>query len=86
MRKIKELAQQQGGAKASKAGGGKSRDAERVGGGGAVGEAGARKPGSRDSQPGGKASEGARASEYSPKMDMVQVRPTLKELRDLQVR
>ena len=80
LRRIKEVAQQSvgGGAKAAggKAIGGKSRDAERVGG------AGLRKPGSRDSHP--VMAGGGRGSVYTPKMDMLHVRPTLKDLRKLQ--
>ena len=61
-----------------KAIGGKSRDTDRVGG------AGLRKPGSRDGQSVAKMPGGGRGSDYSPKMDMLPVRPTLKDLRELQ--
>ena len=47
---------------------------------------GARQPESRADAPGGKATGGLRAFEKNSKTDMAQVRPTLKDLRDLQVR
>lgn len=80
LRRIKELAQKAG-AKSSKAGvmGGKSRDADRGGG------KGVRNPGNRESQIRAKATGAGRISDCNPKIDMMEVRPTMRDLRALQV-